>query len=99
MVGTIAGTHQQAAAFGAVSIIILAAIGGLWVPVYLMPTIMRNFSVVSPLNWAMTGFYNIFLRQGGVASIVTPAVKLLSFFLISIVITYIYRKIKSPINA
>jgi ABC-2 type transport system permease protein len=98
LVGTIANTHQQAAAFGAVSIIILAAIGGIWVPVYLMPTVMRHVAVISPLNWGITGFYNIFLRQGGLITILPSALKLLAFFLVSIFITYIYRKIKSPLN-
>ena len=98
LVGTIANTHQQAAAFGAVSIIILAAIGGIWVPVYLMPTVMRHVAVISPLNWAITGFYNIFLRQGGLVTILLPAIKLLCFFLFSVLITYGYRKIKSPLN-
>jgi ABC-2 type transport system permease protein len=98
LVGSIANTHQQASAFGAVSIIILAAIGGIWVPVYLMPTVMRNVAVISPLNWSITGFYNIFLRQGGLVTILPSAIKLLAFFLVSVLITYIYRKIKSPIN-
>jgi ABC-2 type transport system permease protein len=98
LVGTIATTHQQAAAFGAVSIIILAAIGGVWVPIYLMPSVMRHTAVISPLNWGMTGFYNIFLRHGGLVNIVSPALKLLTFFLVSVLITYIYRKIKNPLN-
>jgi len=98
LVGTIANTHQQAAAFGAVSIIILAAIGGIWVPVYLMPTVMRHVAVISPLNWGITGFYNIFLRQGGLITIMFPALKLVAFFILSVLITYIYRKIKSPLN-
>jgi ABC-2 type transport system permease protein len=98
LVGTVATTHQQAAAFGAVSIIILAAIGGIWVPVYLMPTVMRHISVVSPLNWGITGFYNLFLRQGGLITILPSAIKLLAFFLVSVFITYIYHKIKSPLN-
>jgi len=98
LVGTIANTHQQAAAFGAVSIIILAAIGGIWVPVYLMPTAMRQIAVISPLNWGITGFYNIFLRQGGLITILPSAIKLFAFFLSSVLIIYIYRKIKSPLN-
>ena len=98
LVGTIATTHQQAAAFGAVSIIILAAIGGIWVPVYLMPNVMRNVAVISPLNWGITGFYNIFLRQGGLITIVPSAIKLLAFFLTSVLFAYLYRKIKSPLN-
>jgi ABC-2 type transport system permease protein len=98
LVGTVANTHQQAAAFGAVSIIILAAIGGVWVPTYLMPPIMQHVAPISPLNWGMTGFYNIFLRQAGISAILPSAVNLLSFFLVSVLITYIYRRIKSPIN-
>ena len=98
LVGTVATTHQQAAAFGAVSIIILAAIGGIWVPVYLMPNVMRNVAVISPLNWGITGYYNIFLRQGGLITIVPSAIKLLAFFLTSVLFAYLYRKIKSPLN-
>jgi ABC-2 type transport system permease protein len=59
---------------------------------------MRNVSVISPLNWGITGFYNIFLRQGGLITILPPAIKLFAFFLVSVLITYIYRKIKSPLN-
>ena len=98
LVGTVATTHQQAAAFGAVSTIILAAIGGIWVPVYLMPMVMRHVAVISPLNWGITGFYNIFLRQGDLYTIMTPALKLLAFFLTSVLFTIIYRKFKSPLN-
>jgi ABC-2 type transport system permease protein len=98
LVGTVATTHQQAAAFGAVSIIILAAVGGIWVPVYLMPQVMRHVAVYSPLNWGITGFYNIFLRQGGLITILPSSIKLVSFFLVSVFFSYIYWKIRSPLN-
>lgn len=97
MVGTIAKTHQQAASFGAISVIILAAIGGLWVPIYLMPAIMRSVAEFSPMNWAITGYYNIFLRGGSLVNIIPEATKLLIFFLSTVVITRVYRKLKSPI--
>ncbi|MEI7727142.1 MAG: ABC transporter permease, partial [Bacteroidota bacterium] len=98
MIGTIAKTHQQAAAFGSISVIILAAMGGLWVPIYLMPPFMRSVSLVSPLNWAITGYYSIFLRGGGLMQIAPQAVKLLLFFLTTVSITGIYHKFKSPLN-
>ena len=60
---------------------------------------MRHVALVQSLNWAITGFYNIFLRQGGLITIMNPAMKLLVFFLASVFITYIYRKFKSPINS
>ena len=97
MIGTIAKTHQQAAAFGSISVIILAAIGGLWVPIYLMPTFMRTFSQFSPMNWAITGYYNIFLRGGSLFNILPEVMKLLFFFLGTVLVTGIYRKFKSPL--
>ena len=37
MVGTLAKTYEQASMFGAVSIVIAAALGGIMVPTYVMP--------------------------------------------------------------
>ncbi len=98
MIGTIAKTHQQAAAFGSISVIILAAMGGLWVPIYLMPASMRAISMLSPLNWAITGYYSIFLRGGNLWLIAPQILKLFTFFLFSVTITAIYHKFKSPLN-
>jgi ABC-2 type transport system permease protein len=99
MIGTIAKTHQQAASFGSISVIILAAMGGLWVPIYLMPVFMRDFSTLSPLNWAITGFYNIFLRGGNLWQIAPQAIKLLIFALSTILITALYHRYKKPLNS
>ena len=98
MVGTLAKTHQQAAAFGAVSIIIMAALGGLWVPTYLMAPVMQHVATLSPLNWALTGYYDIFIRGSGLREILPECIKLLVFFLVSIFITAIYFKVKNPLN-
>jgi ABC-2 type transport system permease protein len=65
LVGSVARTHDQAAVFGVVSIIIMAAIGGIWVPVFMMPDLMQAASIVSPLNWSLEGFYDLLLRGGG----------------------------------
>lgn len=99
MIGTISKTHQQAAAFGSIAVIILAAMGGLWVPLYLMPPIMRQLSEISPLNWAITGYYNIFLRGGNVMHILPEVFRLFLFFLGTVIITAVYRRYKSPMNA
>ncbi|MFZ4520448.1 MAG: ABC transporter permease [Bacteroidales bacterium] len=98
MIGTIAKTHQQAASFGSISVIILAAVGGLWVPIYLMPPFMRSVAMLSPLNWAITGYYSIFLRGGSLIQIAPQAIKLLLFFISTVTITGIYYKFKSPLN-
>ncbi len=92
MIGTIANTFEQAASFGSVSVIILSAIGGLWVPVFLMPAFMQKISIISPLNWGMDGFYNIFLRGGGWFEILPYAALLFAFFLLSLFTALIYNK-------
>ncbi len=98
MIGTIAKTHQQAAAFGSIAIIILAAIGGLFVPLYLMPPVMRHFSEISPMNWAITGYYTIFVRGGSIVHILPEIFRLFTFFLGTVIITAVYGRIKRPMN-
>ncbi len=95
MIGTIASSHDQAASFGSVSVIILAALGGIWVPVFVMPQVMQQISVFSPLNWALDGFYTILLRNGSFAEILFPAGLLYLFFLVSIIIAYQYQRMHS----
>lgn len=98
LIGTVARTHQQAAAFGSVSVVILAALGGLWVPIYFFTDTMRTVASVSPLNWAHKGFIDILLRGSSLADISPEILKLLIFFVITVGIAGIYRKIKPPIG-
>ncbi len=95
MVGTIATTHQQASISGSVSVLILAAIGGIWVPVALMPDVMKTISMVSPLNWGLSAFHEIFLRNGNLASIVDNAIRLLVFFGLTMLVAYLVDKKRS----
>ena len=88
-VGTLASTDHQAAIMGSLSILLLSALGGIWVPSYVMPEVMRNISAWSPLNWSLEGFYKLFLRGGGVASILADALKLMAFFFATMAVSYI----------
>ncbi|MFH0758773.1 MAG: ABC transporter permease [Bacteroidota bacterium] len=99
LIGTVSKTHQQAAAFGAVSIVILAAMGGLWVPVYLMGGIMKHIATFSPLNWAHSGFLDLFLRGSTILDILPELIKLFAFFAVTISIAALYRKFKPPISS
>lgn len=84
LVGTVARTHDQAAVFGTVSVIILAAIGGIWVPVFMMPDLMQKASVISPLNWSLEGFYQVLLRGGGLREITGHLAALMAFFAVNL---------------
>jgi ABC-2 type transport system permease protein len=86
LVGTIARTHDQAAVFGMVSVIILAAIGGIWVPVFMMTNLMQAASIISPLNWSLDGFYDILLRGGGIREIAGNFAALIGFFAVNLMI-------------
>ena len=92
LIGTIFKTHQQASTFGAVSVVILAALGGIWVPVFVMPEYLRLMSEFSPLYWGLSAFHKLFLNGGDVQSIVPHATKLIVFCFATLGIAYFYNK-------
>jgi ABC-2 type transport system permease protein len=96
-VGTLATTDHQAAIMGSLSILLLSALGGIWVPSYVMPEVMRNISAWSPLNWSLEGFYKLFLRGGQVVDILPEAFKLMLFFFATMAISYIYNRKKRTV--
>lgn len=91
-IGSIASTHVQASTFGSVSTVILAAIGGVWVPVMVMPDIMRKISAFSPLNWGVNGYYEVFLRNASVLEVLPDILKLFAFFILCIAAGIWFRK-------
>jgi ABC-2 type transport system permease protein len=84
-------TQQQSATFGAVSIVILAALGGIWVPVYVMPESVRFFAEISPLYWSLSAFHQVFLGEGNLHTIATFTIKLMVFFILTISAAYYYN--------
>lgn len=95
LLGTLATTHEQAASFGSVSIVILAAIGGLWVPVFIMPAFMQKLSRISPLNWGLEGFYDVFLRGAGIVEVFPYIALLLGFFVVMLSAAFYADKMKA----
>lgn len=82
MIGTLASTESQSNGFGAVSIIIFAALGGVWVPTFIMPHYLQIISLFSPLHWCIEGFYVLFLNHGNWNDLAKPIYVLLGFSLI-----------------
>lgn len=87
MVGTLAKSYEQASMFGAVSIVIAAALGGIMIPVYVMPRYMQELSAFSPLNWGLTAFQEIFVRGGALRAVLPELSYLLIFFIVSITVS------------
>lgn len=97
MLGTIAKTQEQSAPFGATLVVILAAVGGVWVPVFAMPKIMQFVSNISPMNWGLNAFYDVLLRNGNLVDILPELFFLLLFFIITISIAILYDKKKRAV--
>ncbi|MCD0469488.1 ABC transporter permease [Flavobacterium sp. JAS] len=97
LLGTIANTQEQSAPFGATSVIILAAIGGVWVPVFAMPKIMQFIAKSSPMNWALEAFYDVLLRNVSFLEIIPKISLLFLFFIITTSIALFYDKKKRTV--
>jgi ABC-2 type transport system permease protein len=54
---------------GSTSVVLLAALGGVMVPVFFMPPVMRHLSALTPLNWGVTAYQDLFTRGATLADI------------------------------
>jgi len=77
-IGVFAQTQEQANGIGAVSIVLLAAIGGLLVPSFAMPSSFRYIMQLSPLHWCLEAFYGLFLEGGKLRDILLNILPLLA---------------------
>lgn len=95
LLGTLFSTQEQAAPFGAILVILLAAIGGVWVPVFAMPEMMRQLAPLSPMNWGLEAYYILFLRNGSLLEVTPYLLVLFGFFVLTAGIAiYIYEQRK-----
>ncbi|MFA7554537.1 MAG: ABC transporter permease [Spongiibacteraceae bacterium] len=76
IIAVVSRTTEQATTLGGAGNIILAAIGGIMVPAFVMPEFMQTFTMVSPMSWGLQGFLDIFLRGGGLAEVWPEAASL-----------------------
>lgn len=97
LLGTIAKTQEQSAPFGATFVVILAALGGVWVPVFVMPKFMQTLSHISPMNWGLNAFYDVFLRNASFLDILPEIFTLLIFFLVTTLIAIVYNERKNAV--
>ena len=86
LIGIFAGTHGQAATFGSVLVVILAMLGGIFVPAYMMPDSIRAISHLSPLRWGTDAFLAVFGRQTGIRAILPEIFSLFGFFSIALIV-------------
>ena len=88
-VGVFAQTQEQANGIGAVSIVLMAAIGGLLVPSFAMPESFQQVIRLSPLHWCLEAYYGLFLEGGKLKDILINILPLLAItILIQLIALY-----------
>ncbi|MCF2220142.1 ABC transporter permease [Chryseobacterium sp. PS-8] len=97
LLGTVANTQEQSAPFGATSVVVLAAIGGIWVPVFLMPEFMQTIAKFSPMNWGLNAYYDIILRNSGIGGIAKEIIFLFLFYIAMVAISLFYERKQNAI--
>jgi ABC-2 type transport system permease protein len=81
-------TTEQATLLGGAGNIILAAIGGIMVPRFVMPPTMQALSNISPMAWGLNGFLDVLLRDGGLPQIAGKLFALCAFGLVALFAAY-----------
>lgn len=62
LVAAIGKTEAQVNTLSVLLAITLAALGGMMVPVFLMPGFMKTLSLLTPHAWALSGYHDIMIR-------------------------------------
>lgn len=89
LIGVFAQTQEQANGIGAVSIVMMAAIGGLLVPAFAMPQSFQPVIRLSPLHWCLESYYGLFLEGGKLKDILVNILPLLGItILIQLIALY-----------
>ena len=84
VISVMAGTTEQATLASGIGNVVLAALGGVMVPRFIMPQAMQKLSDISPMAWGLDGFLELLLHDGGLGDIVNHIVKLCVFSLIMV---------------
>ena len=89
MIGVFAKTQEQANGIGAVSIVLMAAVGGLLVPSFAMPESFQFVMKMSPLHWCLEAYYGLFLEGGKLKDVLLNIIPLLGItFIIQLITLY-----------
>jgi ABC-2 type transport system permease protein len=74
----VAKTRQQAQNLSTIIILIMSAIGGSMIPIFIMPVILQRIALLSVNYWGIQGFYDIFWRNLPLEAILPKILILLS---------------------
>lgn len=67
LVACVVRTHAQANTLGPMLNILMAALGGVMVPTFVMPAAMQQLAAWSPMHWGLEGLLSVLVRHGDIA--------------------------------
>jgi ABC-2 type transport system permease protein len=79
-------SHAQAATVGPFLNVLMAALGGIMVPAFVMPAFMQRVSALSPMNWGLEALLTVLLRGGGLADVLPNVLRLAAFALVMLLL-------------
>ncbi len=86
LIGSWVRTPEQANVMGPFIIVILASIGGIFIPVYFLPDALKKLANFSPMHWALQAFLDIFVRNAGIHQLLPNIGKLIAFGILTTVL-------------
>jgi len=97
---SIAKTRQQLQNLSTIIILLMSALGGSMIPLFIMPAIMRKIAVISLNYWGIQGYYDIFWRMLPFTDILPRIFVLLGIgiLMLSISVPLFKRNISSLVN-
>ena len=82
-------TAAQAAAVGPVLNVLMAALGGIMVPTFVMPPVMQTIAALSPMNWGLEALLTVLLRGGGIAQAAPLVLRLAAFAVVMLMAAWL----------
>ena len=79
LVAALGKTERQISGISTLLALTLAAVGGMMVPVFVMPEFMQAVAKISPHYWALQGYQDVIVRGLGVGAVLREVGVLLGF--------------------
>lgn len=95
LIAVSSATTEQATLLGGTGNIVLAAIGGIMIPKFVMPVAMQTVASWSPMSWGLEGFLDILLRNGTLRDIAPEATGLFVLGLTTLLLAWLIQSRRS----
>jgi ABC-2 type transport system permease protein len=79
LVASLARTPEQSSTMAATGAILMGVLGGIMVPHFVMPAVMKKLAMVSPMYWAHQAYLDVFLRDAAFEQILPKLIVLTGF--------------------